>query len=76
MKKLLVSEETGDIVLTTAKELSDGKYITIGQKEDFTDETLRAAFEWFIFKLKEKDEKNYHIKRKGLPYVLEIREEE
>ena len=73
MKKLLLSQLTGRIYLTSATEIGDGKYLSKGKKIDYTDEVLRSAFEWFINQIEENEAEGHAIKYPGVPYVLEMR---
>ena len=74
MKKMLISPLTGRINYATVRELSSGNYQLTGDREDVTDEAVRAVFEWFMHKIQETENaRAYEIKYEGVPYVLEMR---
>ena len=79
MKRLMVSPLTNKIYLTNVKEdkKHEGLYIAQGEKQDYTDEAIRAVFEWFMHKLdNECPDGAYQIRFPNVPYVLEMRKEE
>lgn len=47
-KRLMVAPLTGNIYLTAVKPTGTGHFQSVGQKEDYTDEAVRAVFEWFM----------------------------
>ncbi len=73
MRRLMVSALTNRIYLTDVKEDNkhSGLFIATGKKEDYTDEAIRAVFEWFINNHKENEPAEaYEIRFEGCPYVL------
>jgi len=78
MKKLMVSMLMNKIYLTNIKQDKDNPKISIatGKKEDYTDEAIRAVFEWFMNEHK-KNEPNqaYEVKFPSTDYVLTMTKE-
>lgn len=77
-KKLLVSDISNKIYLANAKPIKglDRVFETVGEKKDFTDEAIRAVFEWFMKKHKENEPNEaYQIKFSDCPYVLQMYKE-
>lgn len=77
-KKLLVSDITDTIYLTNAKPIKglNGCFEAVGEKKDFTDEAIRAVFEWFMKKHKENEPNNiFEIRFSNCPYVLRMSKE-
>lgn len=77
-KKLLVSDISNKIYLANAKPIKglDGVFETVGEKKDFTDEAIRAVFEWFIKRYKENEPNEaYQITFTNCPYVLQMYKE-
>jgi hypothetical protein len=75
MKKLLVSDITKTIYLANAKPLKNNPKVfeTIGEKQDFTDEAIRAVFEWFMANFKENEPNEaFEVKFRNCPYVLRM----
>lgn len=50
MKKLVVSDISDTIYLANTKPVKDHPDLieTIGEKQDYTDECLRAVYQWFL----------------------------
>lgn len=78
-KKLMVSPITNTIYLTNVKPVGDkpGLFETKGEKQDYTDEAIRAVFQWFMNNC-EKDSGNtgYEIRFENCPYVLRMTKEQ
>jgi len=75
MKRLMVSPLTGKIYLTSVKDIGNGNFLSTGKQEDYTDEAIRAVFEWFMHQIKNAENANgYTIRYKGVPYVLSMTE--
>ena len=73
MKRLMVSPLTGKIYLTSVKDMGNGNFLSTGKQEDYTDEAIRAVFEWFMHQIKNAENANgYTIRYKGIPYVLSM----
>ena len=76
MKKLLVSTLTKTIYLTdNARPIKDDPkgFIATGIKEDFTDEAIKAVFEWFMVNHKENEPNEaFEVRFKKSPYVLQM----
>lgn len=75
MKKLLVSDITKTIYLANAKPLKNNPKVfeTIGEKQDFTDEAIRAVFEWFMANFQENEPNEaFEVKFKNCPYILRM----
>ncbi|GHU56898.1 hypothetical protein AGMMS49975_21160 [Clostridia bacterium] len=70
MKRLVVNQITRQIVLTNLKDLGCGKFQSIGKAEDYTDEAIRAVFEWFMLYVKETGDKPYQVDYEGIGYIL------
>lgn len=79
MKRLMNSILSNKIYLTAVKDVKDrpGLFVTQGKKEDYTDEAMRAVFEWFMnnFKRNEPNEA-YEVRYPDLPYVLRMTKED
>lgn len=75
MKKLLVSDITKTIYLTNAKQVKgcSDLFETVGEKQDYTDEAIRAVFEWFMLNFKENEPNEaFEVKFGNCPYVLQM----
>lgn len=75
MKKLLMSDLTKTIYLANAKPLKGcpNCWETVGEKQDFTDEAIRAVFEWFMANFKENEPNEaFEVKFGNCPYVLQM----
>lgn len=73
MKKLMVSPLTGKIYLASVKDMGNGNFLSTGKQEDYTDEAIRAVFEWFMHHIETSENANgYTIRFKGVPYVLSM----
>lgn len=75
MKKLMVSTLTNKIYLTSVKEdkKHKGLYIAQGEKQDFTDEAIRAVFEWFMYNHEQNEPAEaWEVEYKNCPYVLRM----
>ena len=78
MRRLMNSIIGNRIYLTAVKEMKDrpGLFLSQGKKEDYTDEAIRAVFEWFINNHKENEPSEaYEVKFENLPYVLRMTKE-
>jgi dUTP pyrophosphatase len=75
MKRLMNSMLGNRIYLTNVKPVKDrpNLFVAHGKKEDYTDEAIKAVFEWFInnYKASEPNEA-YEIKYEGCDYVLRM----
>jgi hypothetical protein len=75
MKKLLVSDITKTIYLANAKPIKNhpNLYETVGEKQDFTDEAIRAVFEWFMRNFEENEPNEaFEVTFGDSPYVLQM----
>lgn len=73
MKRLMVSPLTGKIYLTSVKDMRNGNFLSTGKQEDYTDEAIRAVFEWFMHQIENTENANgYTIRYNGVPYVLSM----
>lgn len=75
MKKLLVSDITKNIYLTNAKPLKGlpNMWEAVGEKQDFTDEAIRAVFEWFMKNFQENEPSEaFEVKFRNCPYILQM----
>lgn len=75
MKKLLVSEITKTIYLANAKPIKNlpKLFETVGEKQDFTDEAIRAVFEWFMINFQENEPNEaFEVKFGECPYILQM----
>lgn len=69
-KKLLVSDLTNTIYLARAKRVGDSDlFETVGEKEDMTDEAIKAVYQWFLNQCQEQEEKNFRIRFPGKPWL-------
>lgn len=78
MKRLMVSMLGNRIYLTNIKQDKDNPKISIssGKKEDYTDEAIRAVFEWFMNECKRNEPNQaYEIRFPSTDYVLTMRKE-
>ncbi len=78
-KKLMVSPLTNKIYLANVKQDKKNPelYIATGEKQDYTDEAIRAVFEWFMNNHKENEPKGaFEIRFNNCPYVLTMTKEE
>ena len=77
-KRLMLSNLTNKIVLTKVRQDKNNPYLYIatGEKQDYTDEAIRAVFQWFInnFEMK-KDNVAFEIRFPDCPYVLAMTKE-
>ena len=75
MKKLLVSDITKTIYLANARPMKGlpDCWETVGAKEDFTDEAIRAVFEWFMKNFQENEPNEaFEVKFGDCPYILQM----
>lgn len=75
MKKLLVSDITKTIYLASAKPVKNhpNLFETVGEKQDFTDEAIRAVFEWFMRNFEENEPNEaFEVRFGECPYVLQM----
>ena len=79
MKRLMNSTLSNKIYLTAVKELKGrpGLFVAQGKKGDYTNEAIRAVFEWFMnnFKRNEPSEA-YEVRYPKYPYVLRMTKED
>ena len=71
MKKLLVSEITDTIYLANAKPVKDHEdlFETVGEKQDYTDECIKAVYQWFLNHCREEESGMYQIRFPGKPWL-------
>ena len=71
MKKLLVSDITNTIYLANAKPVKDHSNLfeTIGEKKDFTDEAIKAVYQWFLNHCREEESGFYQIRFPNMPWL-------
>lgn len=77
-KKLMLSPLTNKIYLTNVRQDKKNPelYIATGEKQDYTDEAIRAVFEWFMNNHKQNGSTEaFEIRFKGCPYVLTMTKE-
>jgi hypothetical protein len=75
MKKLLVSDITKTIYLANAKPIKNypNLFEIVGEKQDFTDEAIRAVFEWFMRNFEENEPNEaFEVRFGERPYVLQM----
>ena len=75
MKKLLVSDITKTIYLTNAKPIKDhpNLFEATGEKQDYTNEAIRAVFEWFMANFKENEPNEaFEVMFDDCPYILQM----
>ena len=75
LKKLLVSDITTTIYLTNAKPIKDhpNLFEATGEKQDYTNEAIRAVFEWFMANFKENEPNEaFEVKFGDCPYILQM----
>lgn len=74
-KKLLVSDISNTIYLATARQDKNNPnlFITTGEKQDFTDEAIKAVFQWFINNHQSNEPNEiFQVTFKSSPYVLQM----
>lgn len=74
-KKLLVSDISNTIYLATAKQDKNNPnlFIAIGEKQDFTDEAIKAVFQWFMNNHKDNEPNEaFEVTFKSSPYILRM----
>lgn len=74
-KKLLVSDISNTIYLANAKQDKNNPnlFITTGEKQDFTDEAIKAVFQWFMNNHKDNEpNKLFQVTFASSPYVLQM----
>jgi len=71
MKKLVVSDITDTIYLANTKPVKDHPDLieTIGEKQDYTDECLRAVYIWFLNHCREEKSGMYQIRYGDKPWL-------
>lgn len=77
-KRLMVSGLTNKIYLTSVRQdkKNPNLYIATGEKQDYTDEAIKAVFEWFINNFKQnEDNEAFEIRFPNCPYVLAMTKE-
>ena len=75
MKRLMVSPITDTIWLTKCKDVGNGNYESIGDKQDYTQEAVRAVYEWFLNQAKNSDDGMFQIKYGDRPWLtMEIKD--
>lgn len=75
MKKLLVSDITKTIYLANAKPLKGCPdcWEVVGEKQNFTNEAIRAVFEWFMKNFQENEPNEaFEVKFGNCPYILQM----
>ena len=74
-KKLLVSDISNTIYLANAKPMKDNPtlFVATGEKQDFTDEAIKAVFQWFMNNHKENEPNEaFEVTFKSSPYILRM----
>ena len=71
MKKLVVSDISDTIYLANTKPVKDHPDLieTIGEKQDFTDECLRAVYQWFLQHCQVEESGVYRIRYGDKPWL-------
>ena len=71
MKKLVVSDISDTIYLASTKPVKDHPDLieTIGEKQDFTDECLRAVYQWFLQHCQAEESGIYRIRYGKNPWL-------
>ena len=71
MKKLVVSDISDTIYLASTKPVKDHPDLieTIGEKQDYTDECLRAVYQWFLNHCREEESGMYQIRYGDKPWL-------
>lgn len=69
MKKLVVSPLTNTIYLTNVKEHKDGLVESVGEKQDYTREAVKAVYEWFLNQARESEDKMFQIRYGDRPWL-------
>ena len=64
-KKLLASELTNKIYLTSAKDMGNGNILATGKKEDYTDEAINAVFQHMFYLAEETGFYEYEYPSQG-----------
>ena len=71
MKKLVVSDISDTIYLANTKPVKDHPNLieTIGEKQDYTDECIRAVYQWFLNHCHEEKSGMYQIRYGDKPWL-------
>lgn len=71
MKKLVVSDITDNIYLCKTKPVKDhdGLIEVVGEKEDYTDEAIRAVYRWFLNHCRAEESGMYQIRYGDKPWL-------
>ncbi len=71
MKKLLVSDLTDNIYLCNTKPVKDNDKIVeaVGEKLDYTDEAIRAVYQWFLNHCRQEESGMYQIRYGDKPWL-------
>lgn len=78
-KRLMVSPLSNKIYLTNVKQDKNNPelYIATGEKQDYTDEAIRAVFEWFMNNHQQNEPNEaYEVRFPDCPYVLTMTKEQ
>ena len=73
-KKLLASELTNKIYLTSAKDMGNGNILATGKKEDYTDEAINAVFQHMFYLAEETGFYEYEYPSKGKLQFIRTKE--
>ena len=73
MKYFAISDLTGKIYYGTGKDVGGGRIRFTGNKEDVTDEAVKAVFEWFLNKAL-KSKKEIIVRFPNVDFELAMRE--
>ena len=73
----MVSALSNRIYLTNVRQdkKNPSLFIATGEKQDYTDEAIRAVFEWFMNNCKDDNAYEYKIRYNGVPYALSMKQE-
>lgn len=75
MKKLLVNDLSNKIYLTNARQDKNNPdlFISVGEKQDFTNEAIKAVFQWFMNNFKDNEcKKAFEVTFNSAPYILRM----
>ena len=75
MKKLLVNDLSNKIYLTNARQDKNNPdlFISVGEKQDFTDEAIKAVFQWFMNNFNDNEcKKAFEVTFNSASYILRM----
>ena len=65
----MVSPITDTIWLANYKDLGNGYFKAVGEKQDYTQEAVRAVYEWFMNQARASDDKMFEVRYGDNPWL-------